>query len=181
MPIPILIAGASLAMKTLAHARSAKVNNQMMADNNGRMKQLDTWRKSELGKDFMDTSAAKSVFTRLKSREKQQGEAANNAAARGGATTDQALATKSAIQKNTGETISRIAGMGTQYKSSINDKYFSRMRSLDRTKLGLQQQKNQNIMNFASNAGKLGSAALQSDGAVEWMDNFGKKNQTQET
>lgn len=175
MPVPLILAGASLALKGAAHIKSARENQRVENLNNTRYNQIEAWRNSEMGKDFMDTSVAKSAFTRLKTVQKTQGEAANNAAARSGATTDQALATKSAIQKSTGDTITSIAGMGTQYKSGVEDRYFSRLRDIDNDAMKVQGAKQASLMNFASNAGTLASQSLESDGAVEFLDKLAAK------
>lgn len=153
--IPLIAGGAGLAMNLIAQQQAGKAAKESDKLIDQRLKENKSWYNSEKNKDFTDTAAAKGVFNQVKQRTKRQGEAANNSAARSGATTDQVIAQKKGIQESNNDAVSRIASMGTAYKQGIRRDYLSNLNNYTGAKIASKNKRAESWMNVASNAGKL--------------------------
>lgn len=174
MALPLILAGAGLATNIVSKWQAGRQANKAERAIEANWKEGKSFYDREYNKDFLDTSVAKSVSNRIKANARTQGEAANNAAARGGATADQATAQKAQVQKTSNDAIAKVAGMGTQYKAGLRNDYMRNLRDYTNAKVGINQQRAESWMNVAENAGNLATAGLEAAGNSD-TPLFGKK------
>ena len=80
--------------------------------------------------DYLDTEAARSTLALLRRQNRRAQEAMNNNAVKSGASDEAKVAAAARQNENYANAVSRIAGMGTQYKQRLKENYQTRMDSL---------------------------------------------------
>ena len=93
--------------------------------------------------DYLDTEAARSTLALLRRQNRRAQEAMNNNAVKSGASDEAKVAAAARQNENYANAVSRIAGMGTQYKQRLKENYQNRMDSLDNALYNIQMGKAQ--------------------------------------
>ncbi len=81
--------------------------------------------------DYLDTETARSTLALLRRQNKRAQEALSNNAVKSGASEEANVAAAARQNENYANAVSRIAGMGTQYKQRLKENYQQRLDSLD--------------------------------------------------
>ena len=121
MPLPALAvsaigAGVNLAGSLFGQSQAAKAQ-QAYEKYLGDLKNKYTQEKNTaVGQDFLDSAYAKGAVERLNKTLRNRAEVADTNISRTGGTAEQAVAQKTADAGAIGDSISNLAGMGTQYK-----------------------------------------------------------------
>lgn len=118
-------------------ARKAEKQLQERKDN------LNNWYAQEKNTNYLDTDAARSTLALLRRQNKRQMEALNNNAVKAGTSDEAKVAAAGRLNDSYADAVSRIAGMGTQYKDNLRRDYMNRMDSLDNALFNVQMGKAQ--------------------------------------
>ena len=119
--------------------------------------------KTDANKSFLDTSAAKDA---VKVANENLVDERKNVAGRGaitGASDEAIVASQSNVSKNHNATISRLAGMGTEYQERAK----SRLNNLAGMQMGVNQAKADSAANLSDAAGDLASTAAMGIGGIK--------------
>jgi hypothetical protein len=106
----------------------AKAGNEMTkaSDNiNKQLTDLNQWYNSEYYKDYMDSTEARSMMSTLQTQMKTIMAGVDNQGAAMGGTGEQRIAAKGETQRNLGDAINRLAGMGAQKKQGVRRDYMT--------------------------------------------------------
>ena len=128
MPLPALAvsaigAGVNLAGSLFGQSQAAKAQ-QAYEKYLGDLKQKYTNEKNTaVGQDFLDSAYAKGAVERLNKTLRNRAEVADTNISRTGGTAEQSVAQKTADAGAIGDSISNLAGMGTQYKTQQKQYY----------------------------------------------------------
>ncbi len=138
------------------NAEAAEKQDDLVADRSNR---LDNWYNEAMGRDFLDTNVASSVFNRSLEQYQDANKKTENKGAITGATNEAELASKTVNQKNFSNSMSSIASMGTAYKDRIEGRYQSQMNDVFKSKMGLLEGDLQSAQNTAANSNQLMESA----------------------
>lgn len=167
MPIPLIVPIAatvgSLAAQAYGQAQSAEANQAAENYLNSRINTLSNKFNQDYYKDFVDSEAARSTMSRLKSEYAEMAKNVTGASA-AGATAESEIAQKDNLQKRFGEAMNNLAGMGTQYKLQQKQMYDNNMMGLEGQKMSLLQQKAAKWDNFGTNANNAANGVWQAYG-----------------
>nr|WP_320022107.1 hypothetical protein [uncultured Draconibacterium sp.] len=174
-PVTIGLTAASVAGKVFGAIKSGKANKANFRLLNEAKEDNEAFRNNTVNRDFMDTNAAKGVFTRLKKSLKDANKTVDSQAAVNGSTAEAEIAAKSKNQENFNNTTAKIAEGATAYQQQNEQEYRRGKERLLNAEMGLNQQKAQNAANLASNAASLAGAVANIPGESATADPFGQK------
>lgn len=156
---------------------------------------LESWKLKNSG-NYLDTSEGSGILTQLKENAREQNDAVANNAAITGASNASITAQKKSSQNTFTDALRKLAGYGTQWKSSIDNKYFNQSNNLNKQKNAInnalsnndlqqqkaEQNKSQQWANFAKSLGSMGLSAAISGagkeggtGVKDWLSNLFNK------
>lgn len=163
-PLGIGLGAASMVGQIFGAIKSGKEQdkNQALLDKQFEENQADY--DNSANKSFLDTNVAKDS---VRTAKENLVDARKNVAGRSvitGASDEAKVAANTGAQKNYNDTISHIAGLGTQYQMNEKNAYRANLRSLYGQQMGLNQQKSDGAGNLAANAGDLFSTLAYSSG-----------------
>ena len=136
----------------IKNAEAAEKQDNLVADRSNR---LDNWYNEAMGRDFLDSNVASSVFNKSLEQLKDANKKTENKGAITGATNEAELASKTANQKNFSNSMSSIASMGTAYKDRIEGRYQSQMNDVFKSKMGLLERDIESAQNTGANSDQL--------------------------
>lgn len=174
MILPILSTAAGLAGQAFGLSQSQKANKKADSYLQSRMNKLDSDYAGDYYQDFLDTEAARSTMGRLNSQYKDMAQNIKGTSA-AGSTAEAEIAQKDNIQKRYGEAVSNLAGMGTQYKDNIRNRYQANRGRLEDAQMGVLESKAQNWNQFGANVGGASDGILKAwgMGAFDKVDKEG--------
>lgn len=168
MPLPLLIplltTGATLAGQAFGLSKNAEANRKAESYLDSRMNSLDARFNKDYYQDFLNTEAARSTMGRLNSQFTDMAKNIKSSAA-SGSTAEAEIAAKDNLQKSYADSVSSIAGMGTQYKMGLRNAYDYNRNRLEDKKMGILESKAANWNNFGANVAKAGEGILSAYGA----------------
>lgn len=162
--IPLITTGASLVGSAFGLSKSAEANRKAESYLSSRINSLDARFNKDYYQDFLDTEAARSTMGRLNSQFTDMAKNIKSSAA-SGSTAEAEIAAKDNLQKSYADSVSSIAGMGTQYKMGLRSAYDYNRNRLEDKKMGILESKAANWNNFGSNVGKAAEGILTAYGA----------------
>lgn len=170
--IGTVLALGSLAASAFASAKSAQANNAVDKQLDGRMSELEAWYQKEYNTPYLATEEAKSAITVLREQMKDQLKKQDQNNAIVGGSDERRVATAESMNKNLNNTVTRLAGYGTQYRDNARRSYMGYKGNLDNMKFGVMQQKAQNWSNLAGNAVNAFGGVVEADanGAFDKWD-----------
>lgn len=129
--LPAISAGVSLIGSLVGGISS--LNQQKKADQDLQRRRDESQRRflQESNTNYLDTAAAKSTIATLRKQGEKQLNALNTDAVKKGASDEAKVAAASRINENQADSISRLAGFGTQYQQQIKDRYYRDVERLD--------------------------------------------------
>lgn len=152
--LPILIGlGLQLASGVASGISAASKAKQAEKDLQARRDKAERELIQETNTNFLDTATAKAAIGALRKQGDKQMEALNNNAIKSGASEEAKVAAASSINESQANAISRLAGMGTQYKQQIKDRYQSRLDNLDNALYNSKLQQSDSIAGIADVVG----------------------------
>ena len=104
---------------------------------------LNNWYSQAKNPDSLAPDAARSTLALLLRQNKRQMQALNNNAVKAGTSDEAKVAAAGRLNDSYADAVSRIAGMGTQYKDNLRRDYMNRADSLDNALFNTQMQKGQ--------------------------------------
>jgi len=93
-------------------------------------KSLADWYDRESNTNYLDTAAGSSGVQKIQDMYKENLAATNASGVSAGATSEQKIASKSALQKNYNDSISNMTGYGTQYQNNMKSAYGNQLQSI---------------------------------------------------
>lgn len=149
-------AGVNLAGSLFGQSQAAKAQ-QAYEKYLGDLKNKYTQEKNTaVGQDFLDSAYAKGAVERLNKTLRNRAEVADTNISRTGGTAEQAVAQKTADAGAIGDSISNLAGMGTQYKlqqkqyyDGMINKYENELAGIKAQEVGKWGQFGQNVSDAA--------------------------------
>lgn len=122
---------------------------------------LDKEYLPDMNKRYLDTEEAQSFVSTLNDRLKEQNRQAEQVGAVTGGTDEAVLAAKESNSRAYADSLNKLAGMGTQYKQGLRDRYMQGKNQIFAARTGMNQQASQSGSNVFSNSmSTLGSLAM---------------------
>lgn len=174
MAVPMLVAGglslgANLFAQSRGHQATKKYNQYMGNMMDRREADIEGWFNKDYYQDFMNTDAARSVLSRLRSQYGDMIEGMDSSAIKSGATSEGKTAKKSEMAKRYAEALNNMVGYGMQRKDQAMGRRDQQMGALDNLRYGfMTNQYNQRLQsaanmgqNMTSSIGQLASSFMQ--------------------
>ena len=182
MAVGTALALASLIPTLFAGAKSREMNNNNQRELDRRRAELDKW-LAEADQDYLNTEAGQSALTQLRNSYQEAVQKANAGGTIQGASDEKRVATNEAIANPYFDSITKLAGYGTQYRDSVRREGVMRDETLSNMQMGINNNRSQTAMNLASTAANFGASAMTADamgafegGAVDtWLGSLFKK------
>jgi len=156
MPLPVLAvsaigAGVNLAGSLFGQSQAAKAQ-QAYLKYLGDLKQKYTNEKeTAVNQDFLDSGYAKGAVERLNKTLRNRAEVADTNISRTGGTAEAATAEKAGTASAVGDSISNLAGMGTQYKTQQKQYYDSMINKYENEVAGIKAKEPEKWGQFGQN------------------------------
>ena len=144
--------GAGLLSGIVGLSSSAAANRRTRREANKYQNFLDAEYLPDMNRRYADTEEAQSFISTLNERLNKQNEKAEQTAAVTGGTDESVLAAKDLNTRAYAEALNRIAGMGTQYKQGLKDRYAQGRANVMQMRVGQNAAASQSGSNVFSNA-----------------------------
>ena len=159
-----MIAAAGLALSVLANLASSvgstiankKAEKAMLKEND----RQNAWYHKQMYQDPLERSENVHLLKMLDTKLKNNQDVIDSRAAITGATTESKLAAKQGANKAYSDAVSGIASLASQRADILEQSYNQEKQRQYQSKAAMDQAKMQNWANLASNASKLGAAAV---------------------
>jgi hypothetical protein len=172
LAIPLIMGGINLATSIggkIAAGRQHKKNLQGWQKERA---DLDNWFKKGYNQDFLQTSAAKSAYTKLREALQDNSKTAAQQGVMMGASAEENAKRRKDNLDVIGEGMNKLAGYGTQYKDSIRRQYMGDKREIDNKIDAGNTAKANSWSNTAENAGKGLQAVLQDEDVMQGLSSI---------
>lgn len=100
-----------------------------------RKKQLQTWRDSEMGTNFLDRADSRAMLRRVTEHNKEAMKGMETSAIKQGMTDEAKVAQAAKLNENYGDVVSQIAAAGARHKDRVQQQYMGETRNLDNLKI----------------------------------------------
>ena len=151
--LPLVTAGLGLASNVIGNIFSGKANRKAQGIVDDQIADLTAWRDMEVNRDPLKSNVGKNIMRKALDTAKQQARTADSKGAITGASAEQNIAEKSAIQKGLSDTASNIASYATAREDQIEGRYRSNLSNLLGQKTNMALNKAQQGANVAQSAG----------------------------
>ncbi len=168
IPISAITAAIGLASQGLGAIKGAAANKKQQAFLNQRIADNEAAFNLDAHQDFLDTNAAKSMVEKLRKDLKKRDETTDSKGEITGATAEQKIAEKTSHSDRYNDSLSRLAGMATQYQDRAKYRFERNKNHLDNIQMQLNREKAQN----ASNLMGIGSSLLGTAGTLAGFGDF---------
>lgn len=168
-----VLAGLSALSSVFGSLASAQANKRIDRQLARRQSELDTWYNKEYNINYLDTEEARSVV-QLLNRQREEGmKKVDQGNVIRGASDERRVATAEELNENIADSLTRLAGYGTQYKQGIRREYQQRKSGLEELEFLNLQNKSAQRANFMNNvtAAGIGFAQAGGGGAFDKWDN----------
>lgn len=129
--IPLLIGGLVSGVSSLAGGIADAVQqNKKTKQLEKYQNDLDNWYKEEMATDYLDTSQARSTLSLLQKNKKSELDNLDNNQIKSGYTDEAKVAYAAQLNNNYADQVSKLAGLDTEYKSSVRKSYWDETSSL---------------------------------------------------
>ncbi len=182
MSLGLALGGVSLAGNIFGNIMSARQNKEIDEILSGRMNDLQSRFDQDYNTSYFDTDQAKSVIKTLSDQHTRTNERIENAGAITGASAEAKTAQRAKSQEGFGDSLTKLAGYGTQYKDMKEREFNRRSDTLQNFYLQHEMGKGDNWANFMGNASNVGEAGIaagamgSADGKGRFLDLFGRNS-----
>ena len=152
-PLSIGLAGAGLLTNVVGNIFSGKANRKAQEGVDDQIADLTAWKDTQVNQDPLKSNVGKNIMRKALDTAKQQARTADSKSAITGASAEQNIAEKSAIQKGLSDTASNIASYATAREDQIEGRYRSNLSNLLGQKTNMALNKAQQGANVAQSAG----------------------------
>ena len=152
----VAVTGVSVAGSIFGAIQSSRAQKAQQAILDQQLAQ----RKTDENRNFMDSTAGKEAQTAAHENLVDQQKNVAGRAAITGASDASVVASNSAAARGYGDTLAKIAGLGTSYQQQAKD----RTMTIQNKQMALDQQKAESSANLAANAGQLVGSAVMASG-----------------
>lgn len=159
-----ILAGLSTAASLYGSLKSAQANKNANKQLQQRQSDLQSWYDTQYNTNYLDTAEAKSTLQVLRNNMKDSLQKTAQGNVIGGASDESKVATADKVQRRFGDTVTTLAGYGTQYKDAIRREYIGQKQNLDNLEAKTLENKSANWTNFANNAMSTGIGAIEAGG-----------------
>ncbi len=163
MSVGLALSAASLAGNIFGNIMSAKQNREIDDILAGRMNDLQARFDKDYNTQFFDTDQAKSVIQTLSNQHERSNKRIENAGAISGASAEAKVAQRAKSQEVFGDSLTKLAGYGTQYKDMKERQFNRRDDTLQNFYLQHEMRKADNWSNFMNNASNVGQGGIAAD------------------
>lgn len=176
IPIALILGAISLASSGVGMAKSAQANKNADKQLAGRQSELDAWYNREYNTNYLDTDEAKSTIRLLKNQMREQMKKVDQNNAIRGASDEARVATADKLNTRLNDSVTKLAGYGTQYRDSMRREYHGLKGNLDNIQYQNLLGKSQNWSNFSNNAMSTFGTAMEANGAGAFKGGNGEAN-----
>ena len=156
--IGTILTAAGLASQIFANVKAGKTNQKTQGILDEQFAENQAFYHNNAKQTFLDTNAAKGIFSRMRKNLIDSNKAIDSSAAITGATPEATIAAKSKVQENYNDMVTGIAEQGTQYQQNQEAIYRGQKNNLVNNQIELNNAQVQNAANLAGNAADLVTA-----------------------
>ncbi len=138
----LLDLGLEMLSGALRKSNDDKVRNEQLSTIEDMQESLQKTYEIESSKDYLDTTEGKSALNAVNSEKERNEEALANNVARGGLTAEAAVAMGSEVNKNYSDAVSKLAAIGAERQSELDEIYTNTMSDLHETKMDVMATEN---------------------------------------
>lgn len=129
--VPLVMAGISAAGSIFGGAMANKAARKKRRALEEKQRKLDVWRDEALGSDYLSRADSQSALRTVRENIDEQLKAADTSAIKGGMTDEARAAYASRLNRGYADAVSKIAGLGEQYRDSIRDIHMQKSDAID--------------------------------------------------
>ncbi len=137
----LLDLGFDMLSGALRKASDDRMLNEQIQTIEEQQENLTAAYQRESAKDYLDTTEGKSAMGALNSVKDEQEEALANNVARNSATAEAAVALGAEVNKNYSDAVSKLAAVGTERQSALDESYSDAMSDLNDRKNDLAEER----------------------------------------
>lgn len=129
--LPIVMAGISAAGSIFGGAMANKAARKQRRALENKQRRLDAWRDASLGSDYLSRADSQAALRTVRENIDEQLKAADTSAIKGGMTDEARAAYASRLNRGYADVVSKIAGLGEQYRDRIRDIHMQKSNAID--------------------------------------------------